>query len=999
MAQIVATRPSEPRKVQPKLHVRSGTRSTFSSVVTLARWQFHQTWRFLLVIGVGMLLAVTLVCAIPLYVQVSLSAGLRHTLAENPQNEYLTISAQSSLFSSDELQSVQLQLTQIVRSELGATTTGSPALSVQVPAITVTSTSFSTAMMQLVGTDTRQAARHVRLLRGRLPAPTSGNTIEFAAVAQGQKDLNLQLNKTFALPFGLEQSGQPITNHIDLRLVGIIAPTDGSDIFWHGETFEPGVYLTQENLPVLVSNSELINVLDDLSSTAQQFYPPARFVVPVSIYWYYAFDFSHLDINHLSDLTSSLTQVLTTISNNPQVPPYIVGTTSLGPLSILQSYTDRVTVIKLPISCLAYLIAGLVLFFALLMTDVLVERQMEAITLLRSRGASARQIFGSLFGQGVGLGLLVLLAGPLLAILLVIGLANFTMTAGSLQALNLLTDGPLAVAQGQLQRALLIVGIALLGMIWYIWRALRSNILMQRRENARASQQPFWMRFKLDVIAAVIALSGFGFSLYIASPGVLDVYTRTLVLPLTSLVGVLFLLLSFLLLFLRILPRLLRLGEHLAARRRGAAPVLALAQLARAPRQSLRMTLLFALAIAFALFTLAFDQTEAQRLADITVYQVGSDFSGTIPSVLGSDTPGQQIAYYRGIKGITSVTIGSVLQMEGGSNQNVTIALDAVDSSTYGSTIYWPVQDSSQSIGQLMRILQAGRAEAEMRNVIPAIIDDAAAQSLGLSVGQQFVLADFHGPMNFMVVGIVQYLPTIYDTAGGTGSDTSIPQGGVLVDFQTYSDVALAVNENGVSATNVWLRASSRPADLASARRALFTGTYALENGEDRRALARSLAGDPLYTALLGILAIGAGITLLLGTLSTLLVLWWNARSRQTSFAVLRALGCEPAQIARVLLWEQGIVYGTGLILGLLLSVVFALLILPAFIFSPLENASSAETFYLAQSVPAVRMVIPLWPTLGLLAGLTIVCSLALALTLRVVIRTRIGQTLRIDEG
>ncbi len=757
---------------------------------------------------------------------------------------------------------------------------------------------------------------------------TSGNTIEFAAVAQGQEDLNLQLGKTFPLPFNLvdQQSGQQIAEHLELRLVGIIAPTNGSDIFWHGETFEPGTYLEKELLPVLVSNSELINVLDQFSSVAQLQYPGTQLAAPLALFWYYSFDFSHLDINHLADLTSGLTQVLTSISNNPELPPYVVGTIALGPLSILQGYADRATVIQLPTSCLAYLIAGLALFFVLLMTDVLVERQMEAIVLLRSRGASARQVFGSLLGQGLGLGLLAFIAGPLLAILLVIGLANLTLASSDRVALNLLTGDPIAVARGQLERDLLIVGFAVLGMVWFTWRALRSNILVQRRESARSTQQPSWMRFKLDIMAALIALVGFGFSIYIGSQGVLDVRTRVLILPLTSLVGVLFLLLGALLLFLRVFPAILRLGERMAARGRGAAPLLALAQMARSPRQSLRMTLLFALAVAFALFTLIFNQTEAQRLVDVTTYQVGSDFSGTIPDALGSDTWDQQLAYYQAIKGVTSVTMGTTSLMEGGSNQNVTIALEAVDSSTYASTIYWTPQDSSQPIGELTAKLRAGQTEAVQANVIPAIIDDAAAQSLGVSIGQQFSLADFHGPMNYVVMGIVHYLPTIYDTSSGAGTDTAIPQGGVLVDFQTYSAVALAVNENGVSATNVWLRTSTQPADLANARKALLTGTYALENGEDRRVLARSLATDPLYAAIVGILTIGASVTLLLGLLGNLLVSWWNARSRRTSFAILRALGGEPGQIARVLLWEQGIVYGMGLILGVVLSMVFSLL-------------------------------------------------------------------------
>jgi ABC-type lipoprotein release transport system permease subunit len=118
----------------------------------------------------------------------------------------------------------------------------------------------------------------------------------------------------------------------------------------------------------------------------------------------------------------------------------------------------------------------------------------------------------------------------------------------------------------------------------------------------------------------------------------------------------------------------------------------------------------------------------------------------------------------------------------------------------------------------------------------------------------------------------------------------------------------------------------------------------------------------------------------------------------------LRALGCAPGQIARVLLWEQGIVYGFGLLLGAILSVVCSLVLVPAFIFSPLVETgigtatATAEDFYVAQSVPGVQVVTPLLPMLALLAGLVAICVLALLLMLRVVIRPQVSQTLRVDE-
>lgn len=1012
MAQSTKTRPvGQPQQ-------RKGTSTTFSSIGVLARWQLRQTWRLLIIMGVGLLAAVALVGMIPLYAQVSESAGLRQALEANPASAFIQVNAQNPLFDSNTLGNVQDQLTQIMQQELGSNIVATPDLSVQVATLNFTPNASlihppqnANTFVRLLGADVGQATGHVQLVQGRLPAPTSNGVIEFAVPSPTQHDLNLQLNQTFTLPFGIvDQTSQTTYHNLTFRLVGVFAAfaPNNHDLFWHGETFMPEIFsrglALLQRYPLLVSNNELMNEFDALSSTVipQDAQNSPQFVSNPDTTWYYRFDFSHVDIKHLPELITGVNSVLGIINHGPQAFPYVTDTTSLGPLSVLNTYGNRVTVVALPILGLTILIGGLVLFFVVLMTDLLVERQVTAITLLRSRGAGARQIFGSLLWQSLSIGLIAFVVGPLLAILLVELLAHITLQPADLISLNLITANPFEVARGLTQNDLIVVGLAVLAMILATWRVMRSNVLLQRRETARSTQQPFWIRFRLDLVAAVLALAGFGFTLYIASPGVLDSRTRVLILPITSLGGVFCLLVGALLLFLRFFPAVLRLGERLAARNRGVAPVLALAQMARSPRQSLRMTLLFALAVAFALFTLIFTETQLQRLPDATSFQVGGDISGQISLNLAGDTIDQQRDFFNQIKGVTSATLVTNAQLSGGSENNILIAMQAVDTNTYANTVYWTTQDSSQPLSQLTHKLIAQRPSAEQRNIIPAIIDDTAAQALGVSVGQQFVLQDRHGPLTYVAVAVVHYIPMIYDTTSNTGEDFSIAHGGILVDFDTLSTVALAVSEEGIFPDTVLLRTTDNPTDLANVRQILFNGTYQLGLPQDRRAILASLNSDPLAQAINGILYIGAAVALLLALLGTLLVSWLNARSRKTSFAVMRALGCAPRQIVSILLWEQGIVYSVALALGIGLSVLFSLLILPVFVFTPLAGGSLAQSttdaFYVVQSVPAIHVVVPIVPVVALLAGLILICALALGMMVRIVTQPHLSQELRVDE-
>src|SRR5262249_62017399 len=125
-------------------------------------------------------------------------------------------------------------------------------------------------------------------------------------------------------------------------------------------------------------------------------------------------------------------------------------------------------------------------------------------------------------------------------------------------------------------------------------------------------------------------------------------------------------------------------------------------------------------------------------------------------------------------------------------------------------------------------------------------------------------------------------------------------------------------------------RTTDEAASLASVRAALTSGPLQVTSLLDRRQMTAAAESDALHVDLLSVLALGAGTALLLALVGILLGSWLNARSRLTSFALLRALGSEPRQLASVLLWEQGIVYGLALGLGIGIGFVLAAAVLPA---------------------------------------------------------------------
>ncbi|MDZ7729670.1 MAG: FtsX-like permease family protein [Dehalococcoidia bacterium] len=83
----------------------------------------------------------------------------------------------------------------------------------------------------------------------------------------------------------------------------------------------------------------------------------------------------------------------------------------------LETYQDKLFFTRLPLFALMLQVAGIVLFYLVMVSTMLVDRQTGEIALLRSRGASPRQVMGIYAVEGGLLALGATIVGPLLAAL------------------------------------------------------------------------------------------------------------------------------------------------------------------------------------------------------------------------------------------------------------------------------------------------------------------------------------------------------------------------------------------------------------------------------------------------------------------------------------------------------------------------------------------------------------------------------------------------------
>ena len=655
-----------------------------SAIARLVRWRFKQMWRFLFVIWLGMLAVVVLVCTLPLFSRVAITADLRSTVVNAPGGSNITVQVDSFYPTASQVQQIKQQLdTVLKKGSFGPYLQGAPGFVVQTPPLSVVvhGRTLPSAIF-LDSYDLALAAPHVIIVQGRLPQATTDGSVEIALTQTLASNLGVHVGSTVTGRYPTSFGSQMWT----LRVVGLIAPSATNDPFWATATNPFGHQIGSANgdaYSVLASVGAVMPKIASLQATSGGGDP---FNNSFHLFWSYPFDLSELDANNVVTFSQQTADLQDTISNTLT---HIQGVSFAFPVGSLydslSNYAQQIVVLNIVITFLLLLILAIVLFLISMLSGMLVERQAEVIATLRSRGATRQHIFGSFVVQGIVLSLFALLAGPLLAILLVRAMAQALFSSTSQQSLNVITANPIASALDVKWYALAAVVVALSVMLMAISRATELDIVALRRESSRTKHVSFWRRLNLDLLVVSLIVIGYGVYLYLWQSLSSAQAFNAIFYSMFNVIGFIappLLIAAALMLFLRFFSLLLRLATYLAAKKRSASPMLAFAQMERAPRPAARVIVLLALAIAASCFLGTLMLTKQERISEAANFAVGADFSGAL---LASDS-GKSFdtlqAQYSSMQGVQSATIGYYQSIELNSG-NVSIA--AVNADTYAS--------------------------------------------------------------------------------------------------------------------------------------------------------------------------------------------------------------------------------------------------------------------------------------------------------------------------
>jgi ABC-type lipoprotein release transport system permease subunit len=985
-----------------------GQRASLLSGAGLARTRLGNSWRLLLAVGIGIIVAVVLICTVPLYNTLVANIQLQAKInSEGPAGRNVEIQVTSDGFSAlqrraedDTVRTLSGQyLASFAQPDVNNYLTADPMLLAALGARQYELGLINAAQVQFEAFDYAQARSHMQLAPGSaLPQPPQAgvNTPYDALVTrQMANDQGIKIgDRLVTAEFGAHN------RQIVARVVGIWSPTDPEDGFWNGRQFDvvhsdvppllPAVY------PVLLDRDALtqaISSVPDLGVTQHW----VSYTVPTRV-----------STNNMANVSSNIHLLQSHLTGSITDPGVHVAVAT-GLVGTIADMQRQLALLGLPTYMIVGQVVGLALLFVAAMAGLLVDRQAGEIATLKSRGASGAQILGSYAVQGLLLGGLAVVAGPFLAAALALALVRWFVptasatTAGASGSYLASLATPATVAAPALAGALL--GAA--AVVAAAQRAARLDALAFRREQGRATRQPFWRRYYLDVGLAIVCALGY---LELGQFGGLQ--TRQLLGQGTSSLLLLaapgLLLLAGALLLLRLFPLVAAAGARVAARGRGATGMLAFAQVARSPAGPYRLALLLALGAGLGLFALTFDASLVRSASDRAAYQVGSDLrlvenASELPSVDARIQ--QQLATLPAVRGLTAVYRNSVSTTidEGG----ITVDLLAVDPATWqrvaGGTS-WRSDYADASLATLMaglRTHQHGNSAADRAgqtgagapsHPVWALVSQTFASDLSLKVGDRFAmeLPGAAGTSSFFVVGaIVQDFPTVYPALA--------PGGFMVVDlYEGLGAIQVATQGNMTQQgpNEYWLQTSDDGTQRTALARALVQQAANLDisHVEDRRAVEASIASNPVQAGMRGLLTVGALIAAALAVLGSVVQSTLAARQRVVQFAVWRTLGMASRQLVALLLSEQLVVYAFGLLGGTLLGLVLVTATLPYLQFSD-TTIDPAKL-----GVPPYVLAINVVGMLEFYAILLGAFAVALLVAARYAATVGLGKTLRLGE-
>ncbi|MCL5994798.1 MAG: ABC transporter permease [Chloroflexi bacterium] len=853
-------------------------------------------------------------------------------------------------------------------------------------------------------------AEHIVVNEGRLPVAAAQPGTTEPANQDTLNPVEVLVSQTLADRAGLSigerliaVTGQSNYNavRVPVVIVGTWAPQDAYEVYWF---YRPGLMDDMLMMP---------------EATFTQQVAPHLQKELAEVLWYANFDGSGVrvwDVARLVDRIESISKQASAETLNLNI--------SASPLNRLQSYQRDSQALMLRLYALSIPLFVLAFAFVLLVASQRGNSLRNETAVLRSRGASRWQVLGISFVQMSFVGAFAVVVATLPAALS----AQFIGRTRSFFQFTGTEWLPVAITPANLSFGIVAAGLSIVIALLPMIETAQHTIISHKQERARVLRPPWWQRIALDVLLLIPAaywtyllqrqgyvdIPGLSTNVSVTTgattgvgvvdtTGTIDLFNNPSLLLVAALS-----MLGLILVFIRLLPLLLRVISHFLGLLPGTSTLLAFRQLARSPSYYATPVLLLSLTLSLAIFTQSLAATLDRQLDLETYYAVGGDarLVGTgqdnraqLAASTSQDNPDQvnfapdrvsgrdqqqentgprwlflPISDYTGVAGVRAATRAGryslTPQYSAGNNEPGQFL--GIDWSSYAQVAFWRRDFADEPLGTLLNALGSTPEGV----LLPTPTMEQHALRVGDVIPVMIALPDSNVQLTLKVVGGYKRWPTWDPGDQKTGP--------LFVGNLDY----LFEHAGGQVPHDVWL-ALAADADATAVETQLHTIDRSDWEYRNARVQIEYEQAQPERQGLFGILSAGVITAVLLTVFGLFLYYAFSFRRRLIEFGVLRAIGFSTRQMAFTLAWELVILFAAGIGLGTALGFAASQLYLPW-----LQGSATSAT-------PAVPLIVitDQFRLLLIYASIIGLSTMALTLLLLTLRRLKLFQAIKIGEA
>lgn len=800
--------------------------------------------------------------------------------------------------------------------------------------------------------------QHIEIIAGEMysDAPAEDGTIDVIVSERGMMEMNLLMGERILLPKQVDANGQPLR----IRICGVFRNSSQEDVYW-------------VQSPSAFSNECLMD--PDLFA---QIFTREESDAPLNGQFYILLDYKAMRGDQAEKILAISTDYSKEFSS-------FSGQSYRDNFStVMSSFLNTKKKVNVTLWVLEAPIFMLLAAFIFMVSRQMLDMEQNEIAVLKSRGASKKQIITTYLIQSVVISAIALVLGIPLGVYLV-------RVLGSANAfLEFVNRSSLTVEVTQ-EAVLLCAAAALLSvaaMVLPVFRHSNVTIVNHKQKKHRKSDAPMWQRMYMDV--AVLAVSLYGLYNYNAQKDALAqrVMEGASLDPLLFLSSSLFMI-GAALLALRILPVITFVLFRLFKRWWSPALYAAFLRVIRTRYSQSFIMVFLILTIALGVFNGQAARTINSNEEENIRYEIGADLvvqeKWESNQEQAQNDSGIELMYdepdfarYQNLDGVESITRvqqteNVTMSVSGGTIKNIRVM--GIHTKSFGETAWFKSGLLSNHLYDYLNAMAS--------NSRAVILSRNFQTNYGYEVGDAIYYRNSSGDAaRGVIYGFVDYWPTYASTSYSKGT------GGMYEETENYLIVANLSQLQaywGVMPYQIWIKTKGS---------SQFIYEFAQENGvsfavfKDASAEIIDVKNDPVFQGTNGILTVGFIVVLVLCTVGFLIYWILSIKSRSLQFGIYRAMGMSMREIITMLLGEQTFIsvasIATGTVVGWLTSKLYMPLIQMAYA----SYDSALPLTVISEQSDTVR----------LLAIVGVVMLLCMAILGWLISKMKIAQALKLGE-